>query len=199
MAHAFDATQCCSTFDIHQAATLFQPGGFLPLSSSPQVGNRRAWSWLLEPMLQRLEIPIIEPISYSFATSPTKTMMAKRTTRNASAMLGSIRMGGVVLFMSSCYDLPLASLRLTLRRDVSVDGVDRRLDLLQPFGMRWTPHSATSGRAGPPKSNDIHRMPRQPRQLAPTGSDEPRPATDVTARTNPGSSPHLSFRLFLSF
>ena len=47
---------------------------------------------------------------------------------------------------------------------------NRRLDLLQPFGMRWTHHSATSGIAGPPKSNDIHRMPRQPRQLAPTGS-----------------------------
>ena len=40
--------------------------------------------------------------------------------------------------------------------------------------------------AGPPKSNDIHRMPSQPRLLEATGSDEPRPATDVTSRTNPG-------------
>ena len=60
-------------------------------------------SSLLEPMLQkRLETPPIvdEPIPHSFAT---KTMMAKRTTRNASAqMLGSTHMG-VLLCHCYCY------------------------------------------------------------------------------------------------
>ena len=68
---------------------------------------------------------------------------------------------------------------------VMSESATRRLDLLQPFGMRWTHHSATSNGSWPTNSNDMFQMPSQHSQKCRQRDwMEALAATDVTACTN---------------